>query len=90
MFVGTSKVTSKGQLTIPQEIREKRGMKTGTSVLVMDTEEGVLIKKTTDFKELFEPFRKIAKKEKLTRKKLARWIRDEKKRTLKAFEQLKQ
>lgn len=88
--MGTSKVTSKGQLTIPQEIREKRGMKTGTSVLVMDTEEGVLIKKTTDFKELFAPFRAIAKKEKLTRKKLARWVSDEKKRTLKAFEQLKQ
>jgi len=89
MAIGTSRITSKGQLTIPQEIREKRGMKTGTSVLIVDTEEGVLIKKATDFKEIFKPFREIAKKEKLTRKKLAREISDEKKRTLKAFEQLK-
>ncbi len=88
--MGTSKVTSKGQLTIPQEIREKRGMKEGTDVVVIDTEEGVLIKKASDLKELFAPFRAIAKKEKLTREKLTREISDEKKRTLKAFEQLKQ
>lgn len=89
MNFGTSRVTSKGQLTIPQEIREKKGFTEGTSVIVIETDEGVLIKKSSDFKELFAPFRVIAKAEKLTRKQLAKEIADKKNRSLKRFLRLK-
>ncbi len=85
--MGTSKITSKGQLTIPQEIREKRGLKEGTDVVLIDTEEGVLVKKASDLKELFAPFRAIAKKEKLTRAKLAKTLIVERNRTIKRLQQ---
>ena len=38
-------VTRKGQTTIPQELREKYGLKEGTRLDVFDTGEGVLLKK---------------------------------------------
>jgi AbrB family looped-hinge helix DNA binding protein len=38
-------VTRKGQTTIPQDLREKYGLKEGTRLDVLDTGEGVLLKK---------------------------------------------
>jgi AbrB family looped-hinge helix DNA binding protein len=38
-------VTRKGQTTIPQKLREKYGLKEGTRLDVLDTGEGVLLKK---------------------------------------------
>jgi len=86
LYIGTSKVTSKGQLTIPQEIRDKRGLKEGTDVVVIDTDAGVLIKKSTDLKSFFSPFEQIAKKTKLNRSKLEKEIMAERKKTLSLFE----
>ncbi|MBU2100158.1 AbrB/MazE/SpoVT family DNA-binding domain-containing protein [Candidatus Micrarchaeota archaeon] len=85
MYVGTSTVTSKGQLTIPLEIRKKEKLKTGSDVLIIDTEFGVLIKKSEDIKALFSPFERIAKKEKLSRKKLIQEVEKEKLKTLALF-----
>ncbi|MBI4210640.1 MAG: AbrB/MazE/SpoVT family DNA-binding domain-containing protein [Candidatus Diapherotrites archaeon] len=85
MYIGTSRVTSKGQLTIPNEIRKKRGLSDGMKVIVIDTEAGVLVKKASDLKEIFAPFEEIAKKEKLNRGKLAGEIQAEKLRTLGLF-----
>ncbi|MBU1930698.1 AbrB/MazE/SpoVT family DNA-binding domain-containing protein [Candidatus Micrarchaeota archaeon] len=85
MYIGSSKVTSKGQLTIPEEIRKKKGLKKGANVVVIDTEAGILIKKMSDLNALFAPFEAIAKKQKLTPRRLAKEITVEKFRTLKAF-----
>jgi len=38
-------VTRKGQAIIPQELREKYGLKGGTRLDVIDTGEGILLKK---------------------------------------------
>jgi len=83
MSVGTSRMTSKGQLTIPLEIRKKKGLTTGTGVIVRDTAEGVLIQKEIDFQKFFAPFREMAKQSKLTRKKLKNQLIDVRKETLK-------
>ncbi len=85
MYIGTSRVTSKGQLTIPNEIRKRRGLGSGIKVIVIDTEAGVLVKKASDLEGIFSPFEEIARKEKLTRGELAREIGTEKLRTLGHF-----
>ena len=38
-----AKVTSKGQVTIPKEIREKLNLKKGDKVLFIEKEDGILI-----------------------------------------------
>lgn len=45
-------VTRKGQTTIPQQLREKYGLKEGTELDVIDTGEGVLLKKTLSTTDL--------------------------------------
>jgi len=40
-----SRVTSKGQVTVPKEVREKMGLKPGDEVDFEETQDGVLISK---------------------------------------------
>jgi len=42
-FHSTAKVTSKGQITIPKEVRELLGIQTGTVILFEQEEERVVI-----------------------------------------------
>lgn len=39
------KVTSKGQVTIPKEIREKLGIKKGDEIIFKETKRGIIIQK---------------------------------------------
>lgn len=41
----TSRVTERGQTTIPQELREKYGIEPGDEVVWEDTEDGLVVKK---------------------------------------------
>lgn len=43
-----AKVTSKGQLTIPIEVRKKMGIKTGSYVEIKETPVGYVIQKPVD------------------------------------------
>jgi AbrB family looped-hinge helix DNA binding protein len=38
-------VTSKGQITIPSQIREQCGLEQGTKLMVVPTEHGIVLKK---------------------------------------------
>lgn len=40
-----AKVTSKGQVTVPKELREKMGLKQGDYLCIKETKEGYIIKK---------------------------------------------
>lgn len=42
-----TRVTEKGQATIPKELREKYDLEPGDEVLWMDTDEGIVVKKRT-------------------------------------------
>jgi AbrB family looped-hinge helix DNA binding protein len=44
----TTKVTDKGQTTIPQELREKYGIEPGDEVEWNETENGLVLKKVAD------------------------------------------
>jgi len=43
-----SKITSKGQMTIPADARRKYGLESGTIVVVEERPEGVLLKRAPD------------------------------------------
>jgi len=43
----STRVTEKGQTTIPHELREKYDLEPGDEVLWMDTDEGIVVKKRT-------------------------------------------
>lgn len=42
----TVRITTKGQVTIPQELRERFGLTAGAEVEVVATEEGALVRST--------------------------------------------
>ncbi|MDO9536897.1 MAG: AbrB/MazE/SpoVT family DNA-binding domain-containing protein [Thermoplasmata archaeon] len=80
MTFGTSKVTSKGQVTIPADIRKNLGLEDGTNVVFLELEDGVLIKSEKNIREALEPFDKRRKALKLTKKDLEREVREERKK----------
>ena len=66
-----AKASSKGQVVIPQSIREKLGIEEGTPFAVWSSGNQILFKKMDlphkkSWEELAAPFRKIAKERKLT------------------------
>jgi len=42
---GSSKVTSRGQITVPQELREKHGIQPGDTVYFLEEEDRILLRK---------------------------------------------
>jgi AbrB family looped-hinge helix DNA binding protein len=43
-----SKITSKGQMTIPADARRKYGLEDGSIVMLEETKEGLLLKRAPD------------------------------------------
>ncbi|WP_123538088.1 AbrB/MazE/SpoVT family DNA-binding domain-containing protein [Halosimplex salinum] len=43
----STRVTEKGQATIPKDLREKYGLEPGDEVVWIDTDEGIVVKKRT-------------------------------------------
>jgi len=41
----TTRITRKGQTTIPQELREEYGLEPGDTVVWEDTDDGIVVKK---------------------------------------------
>jgi len=44
----TTKVTEKGQTTIPQELRERYGIEAGDEVEWVETDQGIVLRKAVD------------------------------------------
>ena len=49
--MNTARLSSKGQLIIPKPIRQAHGWDTGQELEVIDTEEGILLKSRSPFKQ---------------------------------------
>lgn len=54
-----SRVTTKGQVTIPVEIREEMGLQPGDEITFEETDEGYVIRKEID-ETRFEKWRGVA------------------------------
>lgn len=85
MSIGISKVTTKGQVTIPEDIRRDNGITTGTSLIFLEVDDGILLKKSDDLNEMLRVFQNKAKQTGLTEKKLAKEVEDEKKKTIQKY-----
>ena len=83
MYLGTSKITSKGQVTIPAEIREDMGLTPGTDVVFLELDDMVIIKKSEELLSAFKLFEIRARELKLTKKDITELVEKEKKKTWK-------
>jgi bifunctional DNA-binding transcriptional regulator/antitoxin component of YhaV-PrlF toxin-antitoxin module len=83
MSMGASKVTSKGQVTIPIKIRRGKKLSIGRVVVFLETEKGVMIMPLEEVEKLFEPFDRRRRQLRLTRKEIAAIVKKEKERTWK-------
>nr|MBA4405237.1 hypothetical protein [Nanoarchaeum sp.] len=72
-----TKMTSKGQVVIPQGIREKKNIKSGEKFLVYGTDDSIILKRVKrleeakdikEFERVFNSMWKTAKKRKITKK----------------------
>jgi AbrB family looped-hinge helix DNA binding protein len=85
MYLGTSKITSKGQVTIPAEIRETMGLTPGTDVVFLELDDMVIIKKSEELLSAFKIFEKRARELKLSKKDITELVEKEKKKTMKRY-----
>ena len=74
-----TKLSSKGQIVIPQDIREDMGIKPGTPFAVIGQKDAILLKKIEipkikKWAEATKPFREAAKKTGFTTADLSRII----------------
>jgi len=77
----TTKLSSRGQVVIPEEIRERLGLETGAQFVVVGEGDVVVLKalkppKMTDFKALLAKARKSAEDAGLTPADVERAIRE--------------
>jgi AbrB family looped-hinge helix DNA binding protein len=73
-----TKVTRKGQVTIPEEIREEYGISEGDFMLVGGTKGLVMLKKLAlpSWKELFQHGEKFAQSERITRQQILNAVKE--------------
>jgi AbrB family looped-hinge helix DNA binding protein len=77
--IETTKMSSKGQIVIPEEVRNRLGLKTGDKFLVMGEKDVVILKTIAtpsldDFDDLIKTARKQAKEAGLKRSDIAKAV----------------
>jgi AbrB family looped-hinge helix DNA binding protein len=81
MTLAVTKTSVKGQLVIPQKIRQELGIKDGQLMIVYSAGDRIILKKVKEpepglFSMLAEPIRAKVKKRKITRRDVERAIRE--------------
>ena len=73
-----TKVTRKGQVTIPEEMREAYGISEGDFMLVGGTKGLIMLRKLAlpSWKELFEHGERFAQKERITKEQILKAVRE--------------
>ncbi len=75
-----ARVTSKGRITIPPSIRKKYGLKEGTRIAFLESGKELRVLREDDREELFAVFDRARRESKLTRRELARLVKEAKSR----------
>ena len=78
-MVNIIKISSKGQIVIPSEIREKMNLEEGNLLIISDNDDSIWIKKLElpkikSWKEAAKPFRDAAKKSDFSKEDLKKLI----------------
>ncbi len=77
MVIGITRMTSKGQVVIPLDIREEKNIKLGERFLVYDIDDSIILKRIknlekaktiAEFQKAFESTWKTARARKITKK----------------------
>lgn len=85
MSIEITKMTSKGQVVIPQDIRESKGLVDGEKFLVYDIDDSIILKRVKnlekakdreEFDKVFKSMWKTSKARGVTKKDIARQIKD--------------
>ena len=84
-MVAITKISSKGQIVIPQEIREKMHLEEGNLLIISENNNSINMKKielpkVKSWKEVVRPFREAAKKSNFTKEDLNKLIKEAKMR----------
>ena len=82
-MVEVTKISSKGQIVIPLEIREKMDLEEGTPILISENDDSICMKKIEipkikSWNEVTKPFRKAAKQAGFTKDDLDRLMEESK------------
>ena len=77
--ISTTKLSSKGQIVIPEDIRDRLGLKPGDQFIVLGGDDAVILKSITppsmgDFDALIETARKQARAARLKRSDIAKAV----------------
>lgn len=80
-MVNITKISSKGQIVIPLEIREKMNLEEGNLLIVSDSDNSICMKKIElpkikSWKEATKPFREAVKKSNFSEKDLKNLIEE--------------
>ena len=80
-MVNITKISSKGQVVIPSEIREKMNLEEGNLLIISDSDDSICMKKIElpkikSWKETTKPFRDAAKKSNFSNDDLKRLIEE--------------
>ena len=80
-MVNIIKISSKGQIVIPSEIREKMNLEEGNLLIISDSDDSICMKKIElpkikSWKEATKPFREAAKKSNFTNDDLKKLIEE--------------
>lgn len=82
-MVSITKISSKGQIVIPQEVRERMNWEEGNILIVSDSDSSICLKKIElpkikSWDEAIKPFREAARKSNFTKEDLDRLIEESK------------
>lgn len=77
--IATTKLSSKGQVVIPEEVRNRLGLKEGDQFVVLGEDDAVILKSITkptmkDFDTLIDKARRQARNARLNRSHIAKAI----------------
>ncbi len=78
-MINVTKISSKGQIVIPAEIREKMNLEEGNLLIISDNNDSICMKKIElpkikSWKEITKPFREAAKKSNFSNEDLKKLI----------------
>ncbi len=87
-IVEMTKISSKGQIVLPQAVRRKLGLEEGERLMVLCSKDGVLLKRIEAplkerFRQMLQTSRAWARKVNLTRKDVNQAIHDVRKKRAK-------
>jgi len=80
-MVNITKISSKGQVVIPSEIREKMNLEVGNLLIISDSDDSICMKKIElpkikSWNEATKPFREAAKKSNFSKDDLKKLIEE--------------